>query len=79
MLVVNGVSQGRHAALLKKIVALLVGALVAFGSIIAARALSSKDLAAVDFISIPGAALASGWLAWRYLNTATSTGRLSEN
>jgi hypothetical protein len=66
-LVLSGVRHGRSAALLIKIISLMVGLTVSLGSIIVVRGFSSKSLAIIDFVLFLGAALASGWLAWRYL------------
>jgi hypothetical protein len=66
-LVLSGVRQGRAVALLKKIISMIVGLTVLLGSIIFVRAFSSKSLAAIDFGLFLGTAVASGWLAWRYL------------
>lgn len=66
-LVLSGVRHGRAAALLLKIISLIVGVIVFLGSIIFVRGFSSKSLAVVDFVLFLGAAVASGGLAWRYL------------
>jgi uncharacterized membrane protein len=65
-LVLSGVRNGRAAALLRKIISMIVGAIVALCSIIFVRGFSSKSLAAIDFGLFLCAAIASGWLAWRY-------------
>jgi hypothetical protein len=66
-LVLSGVRHGRAAALLIKIISLLVGVTTSLGSIIFVRGFSSKSLAVIDFVLFLVAAVASGWLAWRYL------------
>jgi hypothetical protein len=66
-LVLSGVRQGRAAALLEKVISMIVGLTVSLGSIIFVRGFSSKSLAVVDFGLFLGTAIASGWLAWRYL------------
>jgi hypothetical protein len=66
-LVLSDVRHGRAAALAKKIISIVVGAIAALGSIIFVRGFSSKSLAAIDFGMFLCAAIASGWLAWRYI------------
>src|ERR1700689_865193 len=66
-LVLSGVRQGRAAGLLKKIISIIVGALVALGSIIFVLGFSSKSLAAIDFGVFLCTAIGSGWLAWPYI------------
>jgi hypothetical protein len=66
-LVLSGVRHGRAAALLIKIISLMVGAIVSLGSIVLVRGFSSNSLAVIDFVLFLVAAGASGWLAWRYL------------
>jgi hypothetical protein len=71
-LVLTGVRQGRAIALLQKIVSLIVGAAVALGSIILVRVVSTESFALIDFVLFLGAAVAAGWLAWRYLYNSRS-------
>lgn len=66
-LIVSGVTTGRVVALLQKIVSLIVGISVALAAVIVVRAFSSKALAWIDFMLFLGTAVASGWLAWRYI------------
>lgn len=70
-LVLSGVRPGRAVALLIKIISLMVGVTVSLGSIIFVLGFSSKSLAVVDFVLFLDAAVASGWLAWRYLYNST--------
>ena len=65
-LVTSGVRQGRAVALMAKIISLIVGLIALLASIIFVRGFSSKSLAAIDFCLFLAAAIASGWLAWRY-------------
>jgi hypothetical protein len=65
-LVLSGVRQGRTAALLKRVISLIVGLAVLLGSVIFVRGFSSKSLAEIDFGLFLATAIASGWLAWRY-------------
>jgi hypothetical protein len=71
-LVLSGVRRGRAAALLIKIISLMVGVIVSLGSIIFVRGFSSKSLAVIDFVLFLGAAVTSSWLAWRYLYNSTN-------
>jgi hypothetical protein len=66
-LILSGVMEGRFAALLQKIVSLMVGGCAAIGAIIVVRAFSARELAWIDFLSFLASAGASGWFAWRYL------------
>src|ERR1039457_473384 len=66
-LIVSGVTTGRIVALLQKIVSLIVWISVALAAVIVVRAFSSKALAWIDFMLFLGTAVASGWLAWRYI------------
>jgi hypothetical protein len=65
-LVLSNTGQGRGQALIKKVTSMLVALILAIGSIIVVRGTASNSLAAIDFCIFLGAAISSGWLAWRY-------------
>jgi hypothetical protein len=66
-LVTSGVRQGRAVALMTKTISLIVGLIVLLASIIVVRGLSTKSWAVIDFCLFLATAVASGWLAWRYI------------